>query len=276
MIADASAASLARDPVGGRRVVRRVLPRLLPPSRGLVLAHDPLLPAVSSASRGSSTWATPSCATGGATCGCGRQRLRVAVGHRVTAAGPGEHRHVVGLVAEGHDVAGVDTGLVRQLRQRRGLADADRADLQQPVRGVGVGGLGVARRPPRGPAPASRRRHRPRPAAAPSPPPADGPPRPRAAPPAGPPRARRWRCPSGSRSPARGRSRPWSRAPPARPASGRAARRPPAAPCRSRPCAPARPLRWRRRGAARRWRTARHRPGRARRARARSTAAGGR
>ncbi len=56
--------------------------------------------------------------------------------------GPGQHRHVVRHVAEGDDVGGFDAVLEAQRFERRRLADACAADLEQHIAGVGdVGGV---------------------------------------------------------------------------------------------------------------------------------------
>ena len=65
----------------------------------------------------------------------------VRVGDRDRMARPGEHRQVVGHVAERDHVLAVDPALVAQPGQRRGLADAGRTDLEQAVGRVRVAEL---------------------------------------------------------------------------------------------------------------------------------------
>ena len=57
------------------------------------------------------------------------------VAHRNPVTRPGQHRHVVGHVAERHHVIGGDLQRTRHLLDAGGLADAQRHDLDQPVVG---------------------------------------------------------------------------------------------------------------------------------------------
>lgn len=63
----------------------------------------------------------------------GMDGCRVAAGHRITVAGPAQHLHVVGHIAEGHHVLGLDAQRGSIFSEGNGFVDSGQGHFQQGV-----------------------------------------------------------------------------------------------------------------------------------------------